>query len=154
MDHWFTIDIGLSCGSLNQCQCLSVHLIKPRFNPRLRALWVCHIAIGSKPGPCLYRCQAGRPRRGHLAWDFAQFCPILVHLFLKSKIIQNSWNSLEINKIWMEHSVKLILFPRSWRLECEFMAVNSANNIVHSITLAILSSYLHHKLEAYTYIVG
>jgi hypothetical protein len=25
----------------------------------------------------------------------------------------------------MEHSVKLVLFPRSWRLECEFMAVNT-----------------------------
>ena len=34
---------------------------------------------------------------------------------------------LEINKIWMEHSIKLILFPRSWRLECEFMAVNNSS---------------------------
>jgi len=33
------------------------------------------------------------------AWDFAQFCSILVYLLLKSKLIQNLWNSLEINKI-------------------------------------------------------
>jgi len=33
------------------------------------------------------------------AWDFAQFCSILVYLLLKSKLIQNLWNSLEINKL-------------------------------------------------------
>jgi len=54
--------------------------------------------------------EAGRPG------FFALFCPFLVHLLLESKLIQNSWNSLELNKIWMEHNVKLMLFPRSWRL--------------------------------------
>ena len=36
------------------------------------------------------------------------------------------------------------------------MALNimCANNIVHAITFAILTIYLHHKLEAYTYIPG
>ena len=42
--------------------------------------------------------------------------PRVSHLLLKSKLIQNLWNSLEINKIWMEHSVELMLFPRSWWL--------------------------------------
>ena len=86
---------------------------------------MCHIATGSKPGLCSWRCQAGRPRRGRSAWVSAQFCSFFVHLLLQSKLIQNLWNSLEINKIWMEHCVKLMLFSRSWRLECEFMAVNS-----------------------------
>jgi hypothetical protein len=108
-------DLGLSCGSLDGCWSLSVYPIEPEPNPRLRALWVCLMATGSKPGLCFWRCQDGRPRRGRPAWDFAQFCSILVHLPLKSKLIQNVWNSLEINRIWMEYSVKLMLFPRSWR---------------------------------------
>ena len=64
--------------------------------------------------------EAGRPR------NFAQIRPFLACVHLKSKLIQNLWNLLEINKIWMEHSVKLNLFPRSWRSECEIMAVNSS----------------------------
>ena len=43
--------------------------------------------------------QAGRPRGGRLTWVFAQICPFLVDVHLKSKLIQNLWNLLEINKI-------------------------------------------------------
>jgi hypothetical protein len=89
----------LSFGPFVLCASLPIHPIKPRPNPRLRALLSCQIASGSKLGPCFQGCQAGRPGRGRSAWVFTQFCPFLVDVHLKSKLIQNLWNSLEINKI-------------------------------------------------------
>ena len=82
--------------------------------------------IQSKTWLCVWRCQAGRPRRGRSAWDFSQFRPFLACVHLKSKLLQNLWNLLELNKIWMEHSVKLNLFSRGWWSECEVMAINTA----------------------------
>ena len=36
---------------------------------------------------------------GRSAWVFTQFRPFLAHVHLKLQLIQNLWNSLEINKI-------------------------------------------------------
>jgi hypothetical protein len=57
--------------------------------------------------------------------DFLEFASFLVHLFLHSQLIQNLWNLLEISKLCMEHSAKLCLFPRSWRIQCVLMDVNT-----------------------------
>ena len=68
---------------------------------------------------------------GRSAWnmpggrDFLWFQPSLDSRFLQAQLIQNLWNLLELNKIWMECSVKLDLFLGSWQLECEIMAVNT-----------------------------
>ena len=45
------------------------------------------------------RSQASRPRRGWSACVCAQIHPLLVHLLLKLQLIQNLWNSLELNRI-------------------------------------------------------
>ena len=45
--------------------------------------------------------------------DFLLFRPSLDSEFLQAQLIQNLWNLLESNKICMEHSAKLIFFPRS-----------------------------------------
>ena len=90
------------------------------------ALWVCYFASGLNTWHTPQGCQAGWPRIFRSAWVCAQFRLFLVHDHLKSKLIQNLWNLLELSKIWMEHSVKLILFPSSWRSKCEIMAVNIA----------------------------
>ena len=50
---------------------------------------------------------------GRSAWVFPSFASFLVYYVLKAQLIQNLWNLLELSKIFMEHSVKLILFPRS-----------------------------------------
>ena len=56
--------------------------------------------------------------------DFLWFRPSLDIGFLQIQLIQNLCNLLELNKIYMEHSAKLNLFPRSWWSKCEIMAVN------------------------------
>ena len=56
--------------------------------------WVCHFAPVSKMLHYFQGCQAGWPRWGRSAWVCAQIRPLLVHVDLKSQLIQNLWNSL------------------------------------------------------------
>jgi len=49
---------------------------------------------------------------GRPAWVFPSFGSFFVYCLLESQLIQNLWNLLEINKIYVEHGVKLILFSK------------------------------------------
>ena len=76
----------------------------------------------------------------------AQF---LVHLLLQSELIKNWWNSLEINKIWMKHSVKLMLFPRSWWLRMR----NYGRQHPPSLNWGSVDQELHQCLPPCRYLV-
>ena len=57
--------------------------------------------LDSEPHECvswLLDRSRGIALEGQSAWVSTQFCPILVHLLLQSKLIQNLWNSLELTK--------------------------------------------------------
>ena len=103
----------------------SIHIL---FNSnKFHKFWMSSDFRGAhdKNGQNWARSQADRPLLGRPAWVFAQICPILACVLLKSKRILNLWNLLELNKICMEHSARLNLFPRSWRPKWEIMAVNN-----------------------------
>jgi len=85
---------------------------------------VSHCSI-KNIGPMYVEVSGRSARNVPSGWDFLWFRPSLDSEFLQAQLIQNLWNLLELNKIWMEHSVKLISFPSSWRSKREIMAINS-----------------------------
>jgi len=53
------------------------------------ALYPCYFASGLKTWQSVWGCQASWPRRGRSVWVCTQLHPILAHVLLKSKLIQN-----------------------------------------------------------------
>ena len=79
LDHWLILEFLLTCGSFDPYQCLSVHTIKPTFNPRFRG----NVLVSLCPWiEDVARCVEvlGRP-----AWDSPHFCSFLTHVHLKIK---------------------------------------------------------------------